>query len=127
MGFLGISLEMAAVDAGMKDGIVKAAKALDDVNKMLIDQDSVIKKIKKENFFEDIEKNAGKASNKVGILSKTFSKLGDIGSTSANKIKSSFDKIRNSVMQFNIADMASNVRTLTGRLVILQIVWKLQW
>ena len=114
MSFLGISLEMAAVDAGMKDGIVKAAKALDDVNKMLIDQDSVIKKIKKENFFEDTEKNAGKASNKVGILSKTFKELGNIGSKSANKIKSSFDKIRNSVMQFNIADMASNVRTLTG-------------
>jgi methyl-accepting chemotaxis protein len=96
MGFLGIAFDMAAVDAGMSAGISNAAKSLQQINDRLDEQTEAIRKIKKEDFFDDMGKGADDASKKIG------------------KLRSVFDKIKGSVLNFNVADIASNIRSLTG-------------
>lgn len=96
MGFLGMAFDMAAVDAGMSSGISNAVKSLNDINKSLIEQSEAIRKIKKEDFFDDMGKGADEASKKT------------------SKLKSLFDKMKGSVLNFNVADIASNIRALTG-------------
>lgn len=114
MGFLGMAFEMAAVDDGMHDAFKKASKALDDINDMLLEQSDIIQKIKKENFFEDMGDGAEEASKKTSGLFSFFKKMGNAGFNASKKIKSGFDKMRDSVLSFNVADIASNMRSLTG-------------
>jgi methyl-accepting chemotaxis protein len=132
MGFLGMSLELSAIDDGMKSAIGKASDLLNNINEMIHDQFNAIRKIKKEDFFKGIKSGAQQAIKSIKDLSfdfKSFSNLLDkVGKKSyevwkkfgdgikkvSDDSKKHIDSMMKRVTQFNIANMASNMKTLTG-------------
>jgi len=80
---------MAAIDDGMEQGIKKALGLLDDVNDGLEEQNETQEKIKKNRFFDTMAKGAEKASKAWG-------------------------RMMDGVTRFNIADISSQMRNLTG-------------
>ena len=100
---------MGAADAGMKKASASATKNLDKINKLLDDQVDVIKDLKKafgdaSDEMEDFGNESEKSTKKAG---KRFSKL-------SGGVKKAMKSIQNRVMQFNVANIAQNMKTLTG-------------
>lgn len=116
MGFLGIAFEMGAVDAGMGKASKSATKNLDKINKLLDAQIDVIKDLKKQfegmtDEAEDFGDEAEDAANKSG---GAFKKLGDGIKSFSGKFKKAMGSVQNRVMQFNVANIAQNMKSLTG-------------
>jgi hypothetical protein len=100
---------MGAADAGMKKASASAAKNLDKINELLDDQVDVIKDLKKafgdaSDEMEDFGDESEKATKKAG---RGFSEL-------SGGVKKAMKSIQNRVMQFNVANIAQNMKTLTG-------------
>lgn len=116
MGFLGIAFEMGAVDAGMKKASGRATKNLDTINELLEAQVKIIKGLKKQfgGMTDEAEDFGDEAEGAAKKAEGSFSKLGDGIKSFASGAKKAMGSLQDRVLQFNVANIAQNVKALTG-------------
>ncbi len=111
---LGVTWAMGAQDDGMDSAIDKALKGLSDINDMMSDQLKLHKDLNKSRAMEGLGANIGDvvktAKNLVKVMGFAYKQIRRTGGA----FKGFMGAAQQRIQQFNVASIASNMRTLTG-------------